>query len=226
MIKKTNNDSSVLSDLMDNFKQLRKDMNQKMFVVKSLAQLYKDLDTLGPITINVENKECYSSWSGTKSVLPVPIDFALYDYAIKFFNVIAKFQDSGVLEQAINKDVLIDKKSVNKLAALIKNCGRSENGMVRSKPGKRITGNDVYLGGVFDVPTLTINQLKALSKQKSSPKNNWVQWVVQIHQLQNFLKCNIRQINALMSPIVIAEQEDNNMYKRFFERIGTYNKQR
>jgi len=189
----------------------------KSTLIKALEQLNRDLSALGPIPNRVENKDCYSSWSETKATLPVPTDFALYDYAVKFFNSITKFQDSATL----TSDLFADKKSVVALDSLIKNCGRHESGWVRSKPGEKVTEGNVFLGNVFDIPTLTIKQLKELSKQDKTPKGNWVQWAVQIHQLQKFFKsvANADKIRFLICSILIAEENKKAPF-RFATRMS------
>lgn len=194
-----------------------KKANEKTTLIKALEQLNRDLSALGPIPNRVENKECYSSWSETKATLPVPTDFALYDYAVKFFNSITKFQDSVT----IVPELFAAKKSAYALNSRLKNLGRHESGWVRSKPGEKVTENNIILGNVFDIPALSIKQLKDLAKQDKSAKGNWIQWAVQIHQLQKFFRsvANADKIRFLICSILIAEENKKAPF-RFATRMS------
>jgi hypothetical protein len=92
-------------------KERIKKVNGKLALQEALNQMCIDLSKLGPVPNHALYKDVYNPYSGTTSRLAVPTDDAMYDYAIKFFNIIVRFQDSGVW----NADLLSDKKTASVL---------------------------------------------------------------------------------------------------------------
>lgn len=85
-----------------------------------------------------------------------PRGTAVYDYAVKFFNIIVDFQDSFVLGDKFPKSQDAEKA----LATHIRNAGRNQYGWVRAEEGKRVTLNNLYLGDISGIWTSTAAKFK------------------------------------------------------------------
>lgn len=169
----------------------------KLELQNALKQLLTDLNVLGTMPCNVEKKDVYDPYHGDKRSLPIPQDTAMYNYALKFFGVIAKFQDSGVMKDGL----LSDSKSFEELSKHIKNAGRNPYGWVRAERGQPVTADNVYLGDVFGLWT------KPMRTFMEMPKDEWVQWVVQEYQLRLFLRSHVEPMKTLLTKIITTEQK-------------------
>ena len=195
--------------------------NDRLALINALKQLLADLNNLGPIPNNVVKKECYIAYTGQTSELHIPTDFSLYDYAIKFFNIIAKFQDSNILKP----NLLADKTSFNELSAHITNSGRCYCGWVRAKPGETVTEENVFLGDVFGLYTLPIKRFKECVNDPKTADRDWINWAVQIYQLQNFLKSHVEPTKALITTILFNEERaKRGIMDRFFDKMAARKK--
>lgn len=85
-----------------------------------------------------------------------PRGTAVYDYAVKFFNIIVDFQDSFALGDKFPKS----QDAVRILNKHISNAGRHEYGWVRAKEGKRVTLHNLYLGDINGIWTDTAAKFK------------------------------------------------------------------
>lgn len=184
------------------FKDRLKKAQDKAVLQEALKQLFADLNRLGAIPFNVEYKEIYNQWSAEKRQLPVPKDVELYDYAVKFFNIIVKFRDSGVWK----KGLLADGKSVDALARHIENAGS----WVNAERGQPATEENVYLGNVYGLNTLPIK------KWKSVKDDDFVQWAIQMGQLYGCLRSHVEPMKKLLSELILKEQ---NAKTGFIDRV-------
>lgn len=169
----------------------------KLELQSALKQLYADLNGLGAMPYNTEVKEVYDMYIGAKRRLAVPKDMALYDYAIKFFNIIAKFQDSDVMKEGL----LSDRKSFEELSMHIKNSGRNPYGWVRAERGQPVTVDNVFLGNVCGLWTKSIKTFKEVADDE------WLQWVIQEYQLRIFLESHVEPMKKLLANIIMTEQK-------------------
>ena len=198
-------------------KEKMQQATDRVNLLKALEELLNELDMMGPVPNNVEQKEIYNPWMGVKRVQSVPKDFALYYYATDFFNIIAKFQDSKVLKPGL----LSDAKSANELIDHINNCGRCEYGWVRSKPGEHITEDNVYLGDVFGIWTNTIKHFKEVANNKNDSGRDFVQWAIQVYQLQTFLKNHVEPMKKLIRAVLANEKTaKRNIVDSVFNKIA------
>lgn len=78
-----------------------------------------------------------------------PPNKAAFYFLVDFFNVVAEFQDAGKLVYLPN---------AQRLNALIKNAGRDSFGMNRTTKGEEVTLDNVYLGNIFGLFTLTARE--------------------------------------------------------------------
>ena len=175
--------------------------NNKLNLLAALKQLRADLEKLGPVPNNVEYKEVYNPYCVGECKMPIPKDLSLYDYAVKFFNIVAKFQDTGLLQSGL----LADAKSVDELMEHVKNSGRDTYGWVRSKPGEAVTDNNVFLGNIFGLWTNTIAKFKSFAAEKDNT-SDWTQSVIQIYQLQRFLNSHVEPMKKLIDSILVRQE--------------------
>lgn len=78
-----------------------------------------------------------------------PPNKAAFYFLVDFFNVVSEFQDAGKLIWVPNAE---------RFNALIENVGRDEFGMNRTKMGEEVTLDNVYLGNIFGLFTLTARE--------------------------------------------------------------------
>ena len=176
-------------------KERIKKVNGKLALQEALNQMCIDLSKLGPVPNHTLYKDVYDRYFGITSRLPVPTDDAMYDYAIKFFNIIVRFQDSGVW----NADLLSDKKTASVLGEHIRNSGYGA--WVRAERGQPVTEDNVFLGNVFGLWT---NSIRTFKEQKN---DSWLQWAIQTYQLGNFLNSHVEEMKKLITAILLNEQK-------------------
>lgn len=157
---------------------------QKVQLLNDFAELRKSLDALGPIPNGIE----------------------IYDYAVRFFNIIVKFQDKpgdfSVLKNAKNA------KSLSVFTDHLMNAGRDPYGWVRAEKGKEVTLDNLYLGDIAGIWTGKASKFKA-SKDKE------VQEKIQ-GQLRNFIKSHREPMMALCNEILHDTKKPNNILFRIF----------
>lgn len=164
----------------------------------ALKRLLNDLNALGALPGNVECKDIYDPYFGGNRKLPVPKDTAMYDYALSFFNIIARFQDSDIMKN----ELLADNKSFEILKKHISNAGRNSYGWVRSERGQPVTADNVFLGDVYGIWT------KPMRTFKEMPDDEWLQWVIQEYQLRGFLRSHIEPMKQILADIITTEQKN------------------
>lgn len=159
---------------------------KKLALMESLDKLKKDLQKLGPI----------------------PNGKDVYDYGVKFFNIIASFQDDNAIDIEMFKDTTEDAKV---LAKHIENVGRQEYGWCRAQRGEPVTMHNLYLGNVYGLYT------KTAAFWKEQPEKD-VQTIIQ-NQLSGFIKSHREPMIELITKVLKDNKKPNNLivktvYKR------------
>jgi hypothetical protein len=159
---------------------------KKLALMESLDKLKKDLQKLGPIP-------------GGKDV---------YDYGVKFFNIIASFQDNNAIDVELFKDT---NEAAGILAQHINNAGRQEYGWVRAQRGEPVTLHNLYLGNVYGLWTNTA------AFWKEQPTKD-VQEIIQ-RQLSGFIKSHREPMIELITKVLKENKKpDNFIVKKAYER--------
>lgn len=140
----------------------------------------------------------------------IPQGKDIYDYAIKFFNIITKFQDNFTVNQDMFPKT---SKSAGTLAKHIENAGRQQYGWVRSKRGEEVTMDNLYLGDTHGIWTNTASKFY-------NEKNEEVQKIIQ-SQLKNFISSHRKPMLELLKELTI-----NNKPNPLMEKIFSNNKQK
>ncbi len=76
---------------------------------------------------------------------------AVFEYAVKFFNVVSAFQDAGAIDNAPQKF----RSEMAELNAHVKNAGRCQYGINRTVIGERVNLYNTFWGGVYGLYTQT-----------------------------------------------------------------------
>ena len=142
---------------------------RKVKELDRLQKLASDLEKLGPIP-TVPDK--------------------MYPYAIKYFNIIVKFQDAGPI---IADDFKKSSKEISNVLAHIKNSGRDQYGWVRAKPGEMVTMDNLYLGDVHGLWTNPASMFRA-------SKDPDVQQII-YNQLYTFIKSHLMPLQKDIAKI-------------------------
>lgn len=90
---------------------------------------------------------------------------------ICFFNEVSKWHDRGIedlIETFKKHEELVEKLSI--LQAHFVNAGRDRSGMNRTKPGQRVTADDVFLGAIYGLFTKPVYFWE---QKKDDPKGGW-----------------------------------------------------
>lgn len=163
----------------------------KVETMNQLEQMQKELSKLGP----------------------VPNGKEIYDYAVKFFNIIAKFQDNF----ALNIDMFPKTvKSAETLRMHIINAGRDEYGWVRAKRGEPVTLHNLYLGNVYGIWTGT-----AASFKESSDKDT--QQIIQ-NQIKSFINSHREPMINLISEVLQKNNKPDNILVKAAMKIKSNSK--
>lgn len=158
----------------------------KLGLMESMEKLKKDLQKLGPI----------------------PNDKEVYNYGVKFFNIIASFQDANTIDFELFKDKTDEAKI---LAQHVSNAGRNEYGWVRAQRGKEVTLHNLYLGNVYGLWTNTA------AFWKEQPEKD-VQVIIQ-NQLSSFIKSHREPMIELLTKVLNNNKKpDNFIVKKAYER--------
>ena len=185
--------------------------SNRLKLLDALNQMGVDLKNLGPVPNNVEYISVRNNYliDGERK-LPIPKDDAIYDYAIRFFNITTAFQDKHLLKDGL----LHDTESFDIFKKHIYNTGRQMDGWVRSHPGEKVTEDNVFLGNVFGIWTFNISKFKEFDRRHSEENNEYVQndrnftkWSVQIYQLQDYLKSHVQPMQDLIHTMLAKEHE-------------------
>ncbi len=159
---------------------------KKLALMESLDKLKKDLQKLGP----------------------VPAGKDVYDYGVKFFNIIASFQDANAIDVEMFKDTTEDAED---LALHIENAGRQEYGWVRAQRGEPVTLHNLYLGNVYGLWT------KTAAFWKEQPEKD-IQAIIQ-HQLSSFIESHREPMIKLITKVLADNKKpDNFIVKKVYER--------
>ncbi|MBR1380309.1 MAG: hypothetical protein IJ560_01850 [Alphaproteobacteria bacterium] len=138
---------------------------------------------------------------------PCPSGTAIYDYSVKFFNLIVNFQD----KHAMNPEMFKNSVEAGHLFNHIRNAGRDQYGMVRAPRGTAVTLHNLYLGNVYGIWTETA------AKFKDSTEKD-VQQIIQ-NQLRGF-------INSHREPMIeLIDEVKNNKTKNPLVRVALKRKQ-
>ncbi len=156
---------------------------QKLQTMMALAELRKNLEKLGPMP------------TGTDA----------YDYAVKFFNLVAAFNDKYSITEDMFKG---SKKSAEILRKHLKNCGRDKYGMVRAPKGEIVTLDNLYLGNVDGLNTLPAYKFK-------DSKDKEVQEIIQ-NQLHLFINSHRVPMIDLINSVLDGNKKPNTMLLKLF----------
>ncbi len=164
--------------------QMFKKAENKLTIMQNLQKLRQDLINLGEI----------------------PADIAVYDYGVRFFNIIAKFQDANMLDtKTIN---MFKSPEMKTITTHIERAGRDIYGWVRSERGEDVTLDNLYLGNVAGIWTF------AARKFKEMPNDKYVQDNIQ-YQLSSFIKSHRQPMIELLAAIQNKEQAPNRFLTMF-----------
>lgn len=169
-----------------------KKATDKLALMNSLEDLKKDLQKLGPIPSGKE----------------------IYNYGVKFFNIIASFQDNNAIDIEMFKDSTEDAET---LAKHVSNAGRQEYGWVRAQRGEPVTLHNLYLGNVYGLWTKT-----AAFWQEQPEKD--VQQIIQ-GQLSSFIRSHREPMIELISKVLNTNKKPDNFLVRnaYAKRQGRNN---
>lgn len=159
---------------------------KKLETMDALQKLKKDLQALGPI----------------------PSGDSVYDYGVRFFNIIASFQDKYAVETEMFKDTSDETRT---LATHIHNAGRQEYGWVRAERGQPVTLHNLYLGNIYGLFTKT-----AAYWREQNEKD--IQLIIR-GQLTNFIKSHREPMIELITKVLKDNKKPNGLlvkaaYKR------------
>lgn len=158
----------------------------KLALMDAMAKLKKDLQKLGPIPDGEE----------------------VYDYGVKFFNIIASFQDANAIDFELFKETTEEAKI---LARHVSNAGRDQYGWVRSQRGEPVTLHNLYLGNIYGLWT------KTAAFWKEQPQKD-VQTIIQ-NQLSSFIKSHREPMIELITKVLNNNKKpDNFVVKKLYER--------
>lgn len=128
-----------------------------------------------------------------------PRGTAVYDYAVRFFNIIVDFQDNFVLGDKFPKSQDAEKA----LATHIRNAGRNQYGWVRAEDGERVTLNNLYLGNISGIWTSTAAKFKASTDAD-------VQKIIQ-SQVSSFIKSHRESMIARIAEVLQKNPRPNSL---------------
>ena len=159
---------------------------KKLETMDALQKLKKDLQALGPIPSGKE----------------------VYNYGVKFFNIIASFQDNYAVEAEMFKDT---NEETRILVKHINNAGRDLYGIVRAKRGEPVTLHNLYLGNIYGLVTYP-----AAFWQDQPEKD--IQQIIQ-GQLSGFIKSHREPMIELITKVLKDNKKPNGLlvkaaYKR------------
>ena len=159
---------------------------KKLALMESLDKLKKDLQKLGPI----------------------PSGKDVYDYGVRFFNIISFFQDNNAIDIELFKDTT---GAAQTLVKHIHNAGRQEYGWVRAQRGEPVTLHNLYLGNVYGLWT------KTAAFWKEQPEKD-VQGIIQ-NQLSGFIKSHREPMIELITKVLKDNKKpDNFIVKAAYKR--------
>lgn len=128
-----------------------------------------------------------------------PRGTAVYDYAVRFFNIIVDFQDNFVLGDKFPKSQDAEKA----LATHIRNAGRNQYGWVRAEDGERVTLNNLYLGNISGIWTSTAAKFKVSTDAD-------VQKIIQ-SQVSSFIKSHREPMIARIAEVLQKNPRPNSL---------------
>lgn len=76
---------------------------------------------------------------------------AVLEYAVRFFNIVSEFQDSGTIDNEPRKF----SREVAELNVHIQNSGRCQHGVNRTVKGEKVNLYNTFWGGVYGLYTQT-----------------------------------------------------------------------
>ena len=130
---------------------------------------------------------------------PIPNGKDIYDYAIKFFNIIVEFQDKYAVDIETFSKTTEDAEA---LAKHIKNSGRDEYGWVRAPRGESVTLHNLYLGNIYGIWTNTAACFK-------ESKDSDVQKIIQM-QLRGFIQSHREPMIKYISSVLGGNKKPDN----------------
>ena len=133
----------------------------------------------------------------------------VYAYGVKFFNIVAEFQD----KYQVNEDIFKDSpEDAQELAKMIHAAGRDTYGMARAPIGAKVTLDSLYLGNIDG-----LNTYPASYWIKQQDKN------VQM-KIQNQLSQFVRTYQDLLMNKIATVLEKNKRPNNFIVKMMYKNK--
>lgn len=174
------------------FKTRIQKAEDKKALLNALKELSVDLEKLGPVPGFLEKKEVFNAFINDGKLLSVPKDISLCDYAVRYFNIVAKFQNKNLLK----KGLLTDSEYVRALMDHFERVGRCSFASAEEKINQEIRNENVFFG-----------------------KNNWVRLADQIYRIQAFLNSHVESMKKLIV-LVLAQEEHSTpgIVDRMFEK--------
>ena len=120
----------------------------------------------------------------------------MWSYAVKYFNIITKFQDDGPI---VAEDFSKTPAEIKSVLAHIQASGRNPYGLVRAQPGEPVTLDNMYLGDTFGIWTNTAARFKA-------SKDPDVHAVI-YNQLVSVIGSHLQSLKSNISKIVKKNQQ-------------------
>lgn len=161
---------------------------EKLATMDALFKMKKDLYNLGTIPANGNE---------------------VYTYGVKFFNIVAEFQDKHQVNEDIFKDSPEDAQA---LAEMIHAAGRDTYGMARAPIGAKVTLDSLYLGNIDGLNTY--------------PASYWIKQQdkdVQM-KIQNQLSQFVRTYQDLLMNKIATVLEKNKRPNNFIVKMMYKNK--
>lgn len=136
---------------------------------------------------------------------------SVFQYAVNFFNVVSNFQDEGLIGNA-PIEMLEEQKTLNQH---IKNAGRCEFGINRTKYGEKVTLGNTYWGNIFGLYTFSGEkwmkdecEYSGFSKQwlknpKSYEENPLSRKVIADFQVIPFLKSHYGKMLSICEKMIV-----------------------
>ncbi len=130
-------------------------------------------------------------------------DNRIFEYALKYFNIITKFQD----DIKINPNLLpLAKESAAALKTHIEQAGRNKNGLIRSKKGEAVTLENLFLGGMHNTKMDSVENW--LSDKSEFEKNRQIL----LCQLINKINSNRLAIINFSKTVLLYESKTKSMF--------------
>ncbi len=140
----------------------------------------------------------------------IPYGMDIYDYSVKFFDIVAKFQDANIVSDDVRKSFKNDEFNI--VMKHVANSGRNQYGWVRAERGQKVTLDNLYLGDIAGIWTFPASKFKAM------PDDKYVQDNIQ-NQLRRFITSHRQpMIDAIAK--LLGKEKTPNMFLTMFAKTN------